>query len=59
MIDRTIIKMKKGIKPKKPILVVGLPGIGNVGKLVAEHLIRELKAEGFAPSTRRTSPTRW
>jgi uncharacterized protein (TIGR00162 family) len=27
------------------VLVVGLPGIGNVGKLVAEHLKREFKAE--------------
>ncbi len=44
----TIIKMKKGIKPKKPILLVGLPGIGNVGRIVAEHLIKELKARPFA-----------
>jgi len=44
----TIIKMKKGIKVKNPILIVGLPGIGNVGKLVAEHLRREFKAVRFA-----------
>lgn len=48
MINKTIIKMKKGIKPHNPILIVGLPGIGNVGKLVAEHLKRELKAKKFA-----------
>lgn len=48
MIDRTIIKMKKGTKLNKPILIVGLPGIGNVGKLVAEHLKREFHAEKFA-----------
>jgi uncharacterized protein len=48
MIEKTVIKMKKGFKPKNSILVVGLPGIGNVGKLVAEHLKREFKAEKFA-----------
>lgn len=28
-----------------PILIEGLPGIGHVGKLVADHLIHELEAE--------------
>jgi hypothetical protein len=45
MIDKTTIRRKKGLKLNRPILVVGLPGIGNVGKLVAEHLKREFKAE--------------
>jgi hypothetical protein len=44
----TTIKIKKDIKPRNPILIVGLPGIGNVGKLVAEHLRREFKAVRFA-----------
>ncbi len=35
----------ESIKLKNPVLVEGLPGIGHVGKLVAEHLIKELKAE--------------
>lgn len=48
MIDRTMIRKKKGLKLNKPILVVGLPGIGNVGKLVAEHLKKEFKAERIA-----------
>lgn len=48
MIDNTIIKKKKGVKPKNSIMVVGLPGIGNVGKLVAEHLKREYNAEKIA-----------
>lgn len=48
MIEKTTIKMKKGIKPNKPILIVGLPGIGNVGKLVVEHLRREFEAKKFA-----------
>jgi len=29
----------------RPVMIVGLPGIGLIGKLVAEHLIGELKAE--------------
>jgi len=48
MIDKTIIRRKKGIKPNKPILIVGLPGIGSVGKLVAEHLRREFDAHKIA-----------
>jgi uncharacterized protein (TIGR00162 family) len=44
----TTITMKKGTKPNKPVLIVGLPGIGNVGRLVAIHLIRELHAQRFA-----------
>ncbi|MDE1832828.1 MAG: proteasome assembly chaperone family protein [Candidatus Micrarchaeota archaeon] len=47
-IERTTIKVKKGARPNSPILIVGLPGIGNVGKLVAEHLRKELKAERIA-----------
>ncbi|UCH89434.1 MAG: proteasome assembly chaperone family protein [Thermoplasmata archaeon] len=31
-----------------PILIEGLPGVGNVGKLAAEHLIDKLKAKKFA-----------
>lgn len=46
--EKTIIKYKKGLKLKNPVLIVGLPGIGNVGKLVAEHLIKEFKAERIA-----------
>ncbi len=35
----------KKLKLKKPVMIEGLPGVGNVGKLVAEHMIQELKAE--------------
>lgn len=28
-----------------PVLVEGLPGVGHVGKLVAEHLLEELDSE--------------
>ncbi len=48
LMEKTTIKYKKNIKLKNPVLIVGLPGIGNVGKLVAEHLIKEFKAERIA-----------
>lgn len=35
-------------KLKDPIFIEGLPGIGNVGKLAAEHLIDELGGKKFA-----------
>ncbi len=37
-------------KPKlnNPVLVVGLPGIGNVGRVAVGYLIHELKAKKFA-----------
>lgn len=44
----TKIILKKDIKLRNPVLVVGLPGIGNVGKLIAEHLRREFKMEKLA-----------
>ncbi|MEW6329534.1 MAG: proteasome assembly chaperone family protein [Candidatus Micrarchaeota archaeon] len=44
-----IVKPKlKALKLKRPILVEGLPGIGLVGKLAADHLIKELKTEKIA-----------
>jgi uncharacterized protein (TIGR00162 family) len=33
------------VELKEPILIEGLPGIGHVGKLVAEHIIDELGAK--------------
>ncbi len=32
---------------RSPILIEGLPGVGNVGKLAAEHLVDVLKAKKF------------
>ena len=43
--DRIEVKRITDAKLKKPILVEGLPGIGHVGKLVAEHMIDELGAK--------------
>ncbi len=44
MIKTTILRGKKP-RLKKPILVEGVPGVGHVGKLVAEHLVDELGAK--------------
>ncbi|MFQ6050659.1 MAG: proteasome assembly chaperone family protein [Candidatus Hydrothermarchaeota archaeon] len=43
-----IIKVYYEPKLKDPILIEGLPGIGHVGKLAAEHMINEIKAKKFA-----------
>lgn len=45
---KTEIKEIKKTKLNKPILIEGLPGIGLVGKLVADLMIDELKAEKIA-----------
>jgi hypothetical protein len=44
----TWIKTKGVIKLNKPVLLVGLPGVGSVGKLVVEHLKNEFNANKFA-----------
>jgi uncharacterized protein (TIGR00162 family) len=36
------------VELSSPVLIEGLPGVGNVGKLAAEHLIKKLKAKKFA-----------
>ncbi|MGD0953127.1 MAG: proteasome assembly chaperone family protein [Methanotrichaceae archaeon] len=41
----TLVRRVKEATLKDPILIEGLPGVGHVGKLVAEHLVEELKAE--------------
>ena len=47
MEDIIIVKTKEP-DLKDVIFIEGLPGVGNVGKLAAEHLIDELKAVKFA-----------
>ncbi|MFA4819588.1 MAG: proteasome assembly chaperone family protein [Candidatus Aenigmatarchaeota archaeon] len=44
----TQIKSLEKVRLKKPILVEGLPGIGNVGRVAAGYLINELKMKKFA-----------
>ena len=43
-----VVRILSTPKLKNPIFVEGLPGVGNVGKLAAEHLIDELDATKFA-----------
>ncbi|MBI5000558.1 MAG: proteasome assembly chaperone family protein [Euryarchaeota archaeon] len=45
--DEVTFKWSSKPELSTPTLVEGLPGVGNVGKLAAEHLIDELKAEKF------------
>jgi hypothetical protein len=46
--SKTAIRFSKKPKLKKPVLIEGLPGMGYVGKLAAEHLVEELNAKKFA-----------
>src|SRR5660398_15892 len=46
--ERIEVKNIKDVELENPVLVEGLPGIGHVGKLVAEHIIDELGAEKIA-----------
>jgi uncharacterized protein len=46
--NKTYIKLIKDVDLDEPIFIEALPGIGHVGKLVAEHIIHELNAEKFA-----------
>ncbi|RLJ03142.1 MAG: proteasome assembly chaperone family protein [Candidatus Aenigmatarchaeota archaeon] len=44
----TFIRVLKDVKPNNPILIEGLPGIGNIGRIVAGYLIEELETEKIA-----------
>ncbi len=46
--DDIVIRYVEKPELNDPIFVEGLPGIGNVGKLAAEHMIDELEAVKFA-----------
>ncbi|RMD66821.1 proteasome assembly chaperone family protein, partial [Candidatus Pacearchaeota archaeon] len=48
MKNRTYVRVLRDMKFKSPVVVEGLPGIGLVGKIAAEHLARELKAKRIA-----------
>lgn len=41
----TIVNIVKKLELEDPILIEGLPGVGHVGKLVAEHMVEELDTE--------------
>jgi uncharacterized protein (TIGR00162 family) len=44
----TKIKVTEKPKLKNPVLVVGLPGVGNIGRVAVGYLISELHAKKFA-----------
>ncbi len=44
-VDVRYVKKPEEVGLKDPVFIEGLPGIGHVGKLVADHLVKELKAE--------------
>lgn len=46
--DKTEIRVIENVKLSNPILIEGLPGLGFVGKIATDHLIRELGAKQFA-----------
>lgn len=46
--DNIVTIYKEKPELEAPILIEGLPGVGNVGKLAAEHLVEQLKATKFA-----------
>jgi len=54
--ENIVIRYLDHPKLEDPIFIEGLPGIGNVGKLAAEHLKDELKAVKFARSSRSYFP---
>ncbi|AEH60285.1 protein of unknown function DUF75 [Methanosalsum zhilinae DSM 4017] len=45
MNETKVVKLVEDIELNNPVLIVGLPGVGHVGKLVAEHLIEEIDSE--------------
>ena len=47
MMEDIIVKMIEEPELSDPVLVEGLPGVGNVGKLAAEHLIGEMSFKRF------------
>ncbi|MBU3901791.1 MAG: proteasome assembly chaperone family protein [Candidatus Thermoplasmatota archaeon] len=46
--DNVFVRYVKEPKLVNPVLIEGLPGVGNVGKLAADHLIDETGAEKIA-----------
>ncbi|MFC2174647.1 proteasome assembly chaperone family protein [archaeon] len=46
--NSTEVIIENEARLEKPVLIEGLPGLGLVGKLAADHMIKELKAEKLA-----------
>jgi uncharacterized protein (TIGR00162 family) len=48
MTEHTIIKEIEKVELEDPILIEGLPGIGFVGQITADQMVKQLKATKFA-----------
>jgi uncharacterized protein (TIGR00162 family) len=46
--DDVVIRVTRQVQPKNPILIEGLPGVGNVGKLAVDYFKEKLGAVPFA-----------
>lgn len=44
----TVIKVSERPKLKNPVLIEGLPGVGNIGRVAVGYMIEELGAKKFA-----------
>ena len=42
-VEKILVNKIKNPKLNNPVMIVGLPGIGNVGKIAVEYLIDKLK----------------
>jgi uncharacterized protein len=47
-VEDVVIRVREKVALKDPILIEGLPGVGNVGKLAADYLRDKLGATSFA-----------
>lgn len=45
--DDVLLVYKEKPELNNPVMIEGLPGVGNVGKLAAEHMVDQLKAVKF------------
>ena len=54
--DEFLVKKTSKIKPKKPIMIVGLPGTGNVSRIVLDYLIKTTKAKKYIEIFSNTFP---
>ncbi len=52
----SVIRYSEKPELKRPILIEGLPGVGNVGKIVADFLAEKLEAKHFATLISRHLP---
>lgn len=48
MLETKIILTDKKPKLRKPICIIGLPGIGNIGRIAIGYAVSQLKAKKFA-----------